>query len=356
MIVLTGAYGNIGDAVIRRRVLNWVRDLGVVHAYVGNAPAGWIEEMGFSSDDHVYSSASSRNWMKLLFSRERPGALVFDPGEISLGRDSIRSELLTLALTLLVRVRGGVVVRPPRGISRASGLGLFVHRLGARFSRINLWRTQRSLDIVGDGSVVPDTAFQEPFIQGLPWDERRTLVISMRGKRDFPSDAWFASMELLARDQGCSVVVLSQVREDEGRSQEIAERLQARHLKWGSRSDLDHELLVRSAYSESAVVISDRLHVLVLAAVAGCVPIEISDSPRTKVSEHFAQIGVHDMVIDSGTHTAEEIVLRAKDVIQQRNRTQRALVVAKDLLDIEESKIRAAVDKAASVHSVTQAG
>lgn len=356
MIVLTGAYGNIGDAVIRRRVLNWVRDLGVVHAYVGNAPAGWIEEMGFSSDDRVYSAASSMNWMKLVFARQGPKALVFDPGEISLAGDSIRSELLTLTLTFLVRIRGGVVVRPPRGISRASGLGLFVHRLGARISRINLWRTQRSFDIVGDGSVVPDTAFQEPFVSGLPWDERRTLVISMRGKRKFPSDAWFSSMDLLARDQGYSIVVLSQVREDEGRSQEIAERLQARHLEWDSRSDLDHELLVRSIYSESAVVISDRLHVLVLAAVAGCVPIEISDSPRTKVSEHFAQIGVHNMVIDSATHSAEEIVLRAKEACQQRNRTQRALAVAKDLLDIEESKIKGAIDKTASVVWATEAG
>ncbi|MET3932809.1 polysaccharide pyruvyl transferase family protein [Arthrobacter sp. OAP107] len=356
MIVLTGAYGNIGDAVIRRRVLNWVRDLGEIHAYVGNAPGGWIEQMGFEPDDRVYSAASSFSWMKLVFAPRRPKALVFDPGEISLARNSIRSELLTLALTFLVRMRGGVVVRPPRGISQSSGLGLFVHRLGARFAKINLWRTQRSFDIVGDGSVVPDTAFQEPFVPGLPWDQRRTLVISMRGKRKFPSDAWFSSMDLLAQDHGYCVVVLSQVREDEERSREIAERLKGRHLEWGSRSDLDHERLVRGVYSESAVVISDRLHVLVLAAVAGCIPIEVSDSPRTKVSEHFAQIGVHNMVIDSAIHSAEDIVRRAKDACRQRSRTQRALSVARELLDIEEMRIKGAIDKTALVASASDVG
>ena len=45
-IVLTGAYGNVGDGVIRRRIIGWVRDAGAVHAYVGNAPADWVEQLG----------------------------------------------------------------------------------------------------------------------------------------------------------------------------------------------------------------------------------------------------------------------------------------------------------------------
>ena len=49
--LLTGAYDNIGDAVLRRRALSWARRFGPVHAYVSQATDGWIEELQFVDGD-----------------------------------------------------------------------------------------------------------------------------------------------------------------------------------------------------------------------------------------------------------------------------------------------------------------
>ena len=300
-VILTGVSGNLGDAVIRRRVLEWSRGLGTIHAYVGNTTPGWIEQLGLREDEHVYAANARKRWITaLMFGRGRR-VLVLDPGEVPLGREHLKSELVFLLMVLIVRVRRGLVFRPPRAVGDYDRLVGAIYRLSSRLSHFVLWRDQTSLERIGIGDLVPDTAFAEPVQSGEPPHQRQTLLISMRGKRPFPPPQWFAAVKNFAATQGLRVAVASQVDEDETRSRDIADRLGhdiAHHVPWGARSDLEQERMMRALYEECTVVISDRLHVLILAAQAGAQPVELASRPRPKVATHFATIGMADVSFD----------------------------------------------------------
>lgn len=344
LVVLTGAYGNLGDAVIRRRIFQWVRDSGEVHAYVGNATADWIDELGMADKDTLYRSSHVKAWLKLFFARRAPLGLIFDPGEIPLGRNELRPELMFLVLTIVTRLRGGVVVRPPRGIGDFNWVTGQVHRMSVRFSNVTLWRNSRSLELMKLGDASPDTAFQEDASTSPTL--RNSLIVSMRGKRSTPSENWFDAVRSLAKAKGLAIVVLSQVREDEERTKELAEVLGGTHFAWGERSDLNHELAVRKQYESAKFVVSDRLHVVILSALAGAVPLEAADSPRGKIAEHFAQIGVSGVSFDTSARSAVDLIAFAEAADQHYAQAQAKMETARSQLHSIESRVRALLNAA----------
>ncbi|MFP7834831.1 polysaccharide pyruvyl transferase family protein [Marisediminicola sp. LYQ134] len=308
-VILTGVSGNLGDAVIRRRVLKWCRGLGRIHAYIGKTTPGWLDQLALTADEKAYPARDRRQWLKGLLSGGSKKVLVFDPGEVPLGREHLKSEIMFLAIVLAVRLRGGIVFRPPRAVGEVDRLVGLLYRISSKLSNVVLWRERSSLSQMRVGRLVPDTAFAEPREEGMPWPERREIVVSMRGKRAFPSDEWFAGITRYAVDNGMRIVALSQVDEDEVRTKQIADRFGdlAEYVAWGTRGDLDHERLVRQRYLSSAIAISDRLHVLILAAQAGAMPVEIAHSPKPKVEQHFATIGMTGLSLRSDGKSADEI-------------------------------------------------
>ncbi|UIN30068.1 polysaccharide pyruvyl transferase family protein [Microbacterium binotii] len=308
-VILTGVSGNLGDAVIRRRVLEWSRGLGTVHAYVGRTTDGWVEQLQMRADETVYRASRRREWLKqLVFGRGRR-VLVFDPGEVPLGTEHLKSELMFLAIVIAVRLRGGIVFRPPRAVGDYSPLVGAIYRLSSRFSQITLWRDGDSMSRMRVGVLSPDTAFAEPNSSD-PEVSRDVLLVSMRGKRALPSDPWFDGIAAFAREAGLRIVAVSQVDEDEQRSAEIATRFGADladYEAWGDRSDLQQEQRVRELYKRCAIVVSDRLHVLILSAQAGAVPTELAPTPKAKVRTHFATIGFNDVSLDTSSASAEYI-------------------------------------------------
>jgi hypothetical protein len=295
-IVLTGAYGNVGDGVIRRRVLDWVRDLGEVHAYVGNASSDWLEQLVLPEGTRIYPASRRVDWIVRLAANARNGALVLDPGEVPLAKRDWKPELLFLGIVLWLRLWGGVIIRPPRGIGRRDSFVVKVHKLSCRLSQVVMWRNSESRALMGLGEVTPDVAFAEPVTAGLDWEERDILTVSMRGKLPFPTKAWCDLVRGFAKNEGLRVNVVSQVREDECRSREICDALGpgAAYEAWGERSDIEQESALKDLYERSKYVLSDRLHVLILAAKAGAVVVEVADNPRPKIRETFEAVGIED--------------------------------------------------------------
>lgn len=318
LVVLTGAYGNLGDALIRRRALEWARSIGSVYAYVGNAPKEWLEQLGLDESEPLYNASQRLRWLARAFFDPRVRAMMLDPGEVPLRRRDLLPELVLAAATFALRIRGAKVIRPPRGLGAQFAPTVHVHRLACRLSSVTLWRNARSLETIGVGRLVPDTAFAEPINTGEEWHTRKQLLISMRGKRPFPSQGWFDSLRAIASEFNLQPVVITQVREDEQRSREIAEALGAEFLEWPLGSDLAHEKRLRFLYRQAAFVISDRLHVLILCALEGAVPIELVDEPTPKIQITFEQLGIAGVVIDSAEqtpHGALEVVRQAADAL-----------------------------------------
>jgi hypothetical protein len=74
------------------------------------------------------------------------------------------------------------------------------------------------------------------------------------------------------------------------------------------------------------------MHVLVLAALSGAVPVELVPTPTGKISAAFATIGIHGIALDASEATAEamqqflrEQVTRAAEVREQVNAADRHL-------------------------------
>lgn len=340
-VILTGVSGNLGDAVIRRRVLEWSRGLGPIHAYVGRTTDGWNEQLGFASGERVYRAAARRQWLRNLLFGRGGRVLVFDPGEVPLGREHLKSELMFLLVVLGVRLRGGFVFRPPRAVGDFDPLVGRIYRWSSRLSQVVLWRERRSLERIPVGKLIPDTAFAEPAVDGSAPSERSTLLISMRGKRSAPRDPWFEGIRAFAASQDYRIVTMSQVDEDEERNREIALRFgsAAEHVSW-TGSDLDQERAIRDRYRECSVVVSDRLHVLILSAQAGALPTEIADSPKPKVEDHFATIGYHGVTLPVDEASAEDIEDFLARSVTRRGELRRTMEEARFELSAEIERFR----------------
>lgn len=347
-VVSTGVSGNLGDAVIRRRVLAWVEGLGTRHVYVGRTTEGWLEQLQLDPADVLYRAADRRRWLlKLMFGRGRR-ALVYDPGEVPLGRAHLKSEIVFFLMGVWLRLRGSVVVRPPRAVAhyeRATGT---FHRLACRTSNVVLWRDRPTVDRMRCGKLVPDTAFSEPAGPRSDLD-RNLLVISLRGPRPVPTEAWFEAVATFAAKESLQITVVSQVDEDVERSAEVAGRLAAAGatlLPWGDGSDLDREIELRATYARTAIVISDRLHVLLLAAQAGATPIEAVISPAPKVGTHFATAGIENITLDVAELDAPTIVAWLdRRAVGRSDEISASVDAARAKLDDEVRIIRALIGR-----------
>ncbi|MEX5263372.1 hypothetical protein RF640_04980 [Kocuria sp. CPCC 205231] len=298
-VTLTGDYPNIGDALIRRRSLAWARLCGEsVSAFVGRAPDMWCQQIGLTAEDDIYRQANIKSWILAMLKAQRGFILVLEPGEVDLRLNQYKWETMVLLFTLLTRVKGGRVIRPPRALSHASRLLTFWHKLGLRFSDVVLWRESESRVLVGRGEVVPDIAFSEvPY--GSESHPRTQLLVSLRGLRPRPSAAWEEAVRKFAHERGLFITCIAQVRQDEVRARELATALGGECIDFGNRNDLEQEELLRRAYSRGALVISDRLHVLILAALGGCLPCELVPKPSSKVSTHFQAAGITGLTCDA---------------------------------------------------------
>ncbi|MFT4230672.1 MAG: hypothetical protein QM602_10320, partial [Microbacterium sp.] len=132
-VSLTGPAGNLGDALIRRGTLDWARGTSdELVVYVGDAPDAWLRQLGIPPEAvTLRSKRSVPRWLWLLASAPSRPVLVFEAGEVPLDRGNLLRELVFFAETAVVRLKGGVVVRPPRGIRAAAGAPLRVHARAA---------------------------------------------------------------------------------------------------------------------------------------------------------------------------------------------------------------------------------
>lgn len=345
-VSLTGPAGNIGDALIRRATLEWA--LGTSDAltvYTGNAPDAWLHQLGVPTGARVLRSKRSvARWLWLLATTRARPVLVFEAGEVPLDRGNGLRELVFLAETILVRIRRGVVVRPPRGIRAPSHPSLWLHAWAARLSQISLWRDRTSQELAHGGELVPDIGFAAGIRPGS--DERDELVVSLRGRRELPSPDWFAAIRAFADAEGLRIRAVVQVHEDEERARAVARALDAAFDGWGHEDPLAHEHCLRRRYESARLVISDRLHVLILAALSGAVPVELVPRPTAKVGDAFATIGYGGLSLDAHARDPEELIRFLRTQTSRSDELRARTVAAAAELSAIEARVRESIRSA----------
>lgn len=344
-VSLTGPAGNIGDALIRRATLEWATGTSdELVAYVGDAPDVWLAQLGLSSDAIVLRSKRSvPRWLWMLLTAPARPVLIFEAGEVPLDRGNGLREIVFLAETALVRMRRGVVVRPPRGIRAPSNPSVWLHGRAAHLSQVALWRDAASAAIVGGDRLAPDIGFGAGVRPGRPWDERDELIVSLRGARPHPGDAWLEAVRAVASAEGLRIRTVVQVREDEDRARELAHALGGAFDPWGETDAVTQEARLRDRYDAARLVISDRMHVLVLGSLSGAVPVEAVPRPTRKIAEAFDTIGLRDITVDTSFAAVEALQGFLASALDRKAEVDDRVRAAERALSDVEDDLRAAI-------------
>ncbi|OZG29161.1 hypothetical protein BH683_010870 [Williamsia sp. 1138] len=167
-----------------------------------------------------------------------------------------------------------------------------VERALAGISNIYIARDSRTSQLIGDKSrLFPDYAFRGQPLQSraanVPSAVRSLLVVSLRHDRLSIEDApTIDAIGRYALVHGLELKFVAQVREDSDQNARLAAWHGASFDAWdfGVSHSLIEERLAET-YTRATAVVSDRLHVLILAARLGAIPIIFHRPSVTKLPD-----------------------------------------------------------------------
>ena len=309
-----GQNDNIGDVVLRRRMLDEFRKMGALRIFIGKSTSDFVEGLQLGADDAVF--ADHDEWRSSLrqSASSRPTAYLDNAGELQVNWRVALSGLRLLPLMRRVRIKGGHVFRLGVGARSRPGIYGPLFRLAAWYHQMIYWRDPMSRESFGFGSVMPDWGFADrgpggPLMDTGPEPERTLLAVALRSDRPYPGDAWFKGLRRYCLQTGLNPVVVTQVKRDRERGKQLAKGLGAAFVDWTDESLVAQELKMRDIYRHCAMAVSDRLHVLIVAMTEGAVPFCLVDYPESKVGRHFDAIGYDNSSVAVTGLTAAAITL-----------------------------------------------
>jgi|SRR5690554_3245183 len=315
-IPVVGQLINIGDTLHRKILISWLRDRSTeLHIYVGNAPKSFIDALDLKEEDVVYSSISK--WLCAVIFKDflKEKLFIFNPGEITFSNSRLVKELVLFPFYLYIRITGGKILRI--GVAAQSDIKIKYKWLWDKligFSNKIYWRTIKSSQLFNNGEVIPDLAFYK-IDQDIDYSKKSFIVISMRGDRQLPSQKWFEAVKEFQQNNNLEVVIISQVKIDNERSKEIANKLDGVYYIWENQyNHNEQEEIVNEIYRKSKIAISDRLHVLIAAYTKGVIPTDVSVVESNKVQDHFDVLPLEDVSVFENQLSKKEIIdfLQAK--------------------------------------------
>jgi hypothetical protein len=344
-----GQYDNIGDILLRRQLLDWVRASGPLHVYVGHSPAGYDEGLQLSGDDVVYRSFRTWYVAALKDALRRKASYVFKPGEIQLTVIGMKEHLSMLPVLALVRLTGGAVARVGTGSRNFAPLPRVLIWPSIALSSIILWRDAETAKYLGGGEVMPDLGFGEgDGGASNPAAVRDSLVVSMRSDRPYPSPAWIQSVKELAARHDLKVWTVTQVLRDNDKAAQLAKDLDGEALLWDGTAHHEQEERLRALYSRSAVAVSDRLHVLIGAVTEGALPAAMLVDESDKIKRHFDAAGIAGVTIHSRGVAADELGEKLEALLARGPEIMAQLALAKGELDRARTRVRRVLSGQAS--------
>lgn len=346
-----GQYDNIGDILLRRQLLDWLRPNGPLHVYVGEAPDGYAEGLGLTAEDVRYRSFSTWYAAALRSACRGRASYVFKPGEIQLTLIGMKEHLAMLPVLALVRARHGRVARIGVGSRNFAPLPRALMAPSIALSNLSLWRDATTAGYLGQGGIMPDLAFAgvSDRAHEMPAERRDVLVVSMRSDLDYPGPEWLAAVRCVAADNGLQIWCVTQVLRDDEKCGRLAADLHGQALRWNGTAHDEQEQRLRALYRRAALAVSDRLHVLVGALTEGAVPAALLVGTQSdKIARHFAAAGLHDLSIDSAQLSAAQIVARLQNLLGRRT----TILTGLEQAQVELQTARRLLDRVLTIEGV----
>lgn len=339
----TGQDDNIGDSLLRRALLQGL-PVDAVSVFVGAATPGFVDGLGLPRGTDP--SASFGAWFAQALRSALRGRTVvlLNAGEVPVSRRGAVRVAALVPLLLLARARGGGGVWVGAGVPVQRREWIWVYRVAARLCRLTSWRDADTLATMRTGTVVPDLAFQlgTATSEWVAPGERDRLVVTLRHDRPLPDEEWLAWVRRTAGARGLRIVVVSQVSRDQPRSAELAALLGGELVPWIGASHRDDEEQCRAVYRTAELVVSDRLHALVVACTEGAVPLGWVPTSRGKLRRHFDAAGMAWVGAHEGSASSLPTVDGAA-VADYRTRTREAVDAARRVLRRQADEVLARV-------------
>ncbi|ROZ85958.1 polysaccharide pyruvyl transferase family protein [Gordonia sp. OPL2] len=296
-VSISAADGNIGDVVIRRECLAMLSARypdARLCVYVGHMSEDYIASVLTDTPD-AQTIADPIHFVRTLAASvvsSHRTVFVVAPGPAFLGQSIGRrlKHLLLAAFAGVINVRGGTVLVLGRAVVGGSRFDLGVERALCRAATRYTTRDVRTERRLGRRArLVPDLAFRRAKVTHGGTGSG-TLIVSVRGDRELP--AWFASaIQSVASQANLQIVVATQVKSDAAANARLARRLGADHIEWKRGvSHREQETALVAAYAHGAVCVTDRLHVAILAAREGAIPVVYQSSGDTKLTDALAWV------------------------------------------------------------------
>ncbi|WP_460785015.1 hypothetical protein [Microbacterium tumbae] len=270
------------------------------HIYIGKAPRDYVDMLELPEDVVLYRSPS--RWFFRAFSglsRNDGGAFVSNPGEIS----STRTEFILGAMSAVLLGVGRLFGNPgfrvgigARDRKRPWSLG---HEIATRLAALNVWRDAASQRAYGRGALAPDWAF---FLDQFTNRENRDAVaLSYRSDKALPTDNDLNILVEWCNARELELIVVTQVSRDFSSNAKMARRLGVRHIAVPDGSLAEVEASVRAVYARSVLVLSNRIHVLIIAAIDGACPGAILGHDDVKIERTLAAGHLSERVLGPGS-------------------------------------------------------
>jgi hypothetical protein len=343
-VPLVGQFENLGDIILRRQLARWLAPAGQLNVYVGPATAEYVEGLELPADARVHTDLMA--WMRSILAAEGGSSFAFMPGEVVLSRDHIRDHLGVLPAVAAVKARGGKVIRVGEGIRADSRLAALM-RPSVLAADVLAWRDELTRSVFGRGTVMPDLAFAEGSSQSEldaldAAADRPYLAVSLRADRPAQDAVWLAAVRAAAQQLGLRILAVSQVKMDAASAERLGRELDADVLPWDPAAESGQEERLRAAYRRSALVLSDRLHVLIAGLTEGAVPLGLTQGgQQAKVARNFEAAGLPGVGVDGTGWSADRLTERIVAAAGARESTAGQLVSARARLDAVRAEVHA---------------
>ncbi|CBH50037.1 hypothetical protein GS463_04120 [Rhodococcus hoagii] len=334
----TGQDENIGDSLLRRAYIASLRAHGDVFPWIGRASDDFLAGLGLSSRERVF-----RSYVEWYMAAVKSGAkgetvVAVNAGEVPVSRKGAL-RMLTLALLIVwARGRGGGGVWVGAGVPKRHGRKVlsWPYQLVARLCRYVRFRDKESQEVVAATGVAPDWAFAlgTATSEWISRDARSLLAVVIRGDRNRPSAEWTSWIRRAADLHGLDPVVVVQVRRDAALAGWLAGEIGGSVSTWNECDHSTREAEVRDIYANSALVVGDRLHGLIVGATEGALPLGWVESSAGKVRRHFETVGLEWPGDREGRPVEEYAVPTAEDMDGMRRGLIEAVDRARSRLDI----------------------
>lgn len=304
-------FENVGDALINRELLKAVSKRASLRCYVGGCPAEYVAQLEQPSSslvdrplngmliDLAHAGLATRS-----LPREQRPILLATPGDVNgrLRLNNVIKAVTYLGLSLLgVRIwRIGV------SFTHLSPARAAVERVALRFMDRVAVRDSGSGEFVrqagGEPQPIPDLSFLLGYNRGqASTTRRRKVAISFRDQELTAGESAtlvhkIIELSAAVSSAGFTPVLTVQVERDLA----FAERVRANAPRPIELAVLRTIPEAESFYDTCDMAIGNRLHVLLLAASRGCIPVGIlKRGTNQKIRALFQDIGLADSIVDS---------------------------------------------------------